>query len=173
MRQPDCSCWEAREDVFLCTVSTPSFSQPFCADCLKRTLDRILKLTSDWRRSTQWEMTCTDAVSAAESKIRALQNRTLLVMSSPLGRLSGAHQSLSLTLGTLFLTLFLYLLSMYLLHCFSQWCVSVYLLSLFTVEKVKFISICFSPRNRNIFHHLFKSSISKGGQPQFYFCLFL
>lgn len=104
---------------FSVTVSTPSFSQPFCADCLKRTLDRILKLTSDWHRSTQWEMTCTDAVSAAESKIRALQNRTLLVMSSPLGRLSGAHQPLSPTSGTV--PLFLSAMCL----CLSLWEVSL------------------------------------------------
>lgn len=56
--------------------------------------------------------------------------------------------------------------------CLSDLSVSVSLGN-FTVEKVRFFSICFSPRNRSIFQDVFKSSISKDGQPHvFSSCFF-
>lgn len=79
------------------------------------------------------------------------------LISSSHHRLSGAHQSL--TFSTCGNSLNVHLSDV----SFS--------LENFTVKKVRFTSICFSPRNRSVFQDLFKSSVSKDGQPQFFFLL--
>lgn len=139
-------------------MGQPPFSLPLCTAGFKRSLDRIL--VSDQHRSTQSALKTGRSVvlHVVEFKAKPKVFQTSHIFSTPQ---IVRHSSISYLLPLGRVSLFV-----------SVICLPVSLGN-FTVERVRFISIWCSPRNRSIFQDVFKSSVSKDGQPQFYSFFFL
>lgn len=153
MRQPDSSCLETKTWFFTVTVRQPPFSQPLCTAGVKRTLDRIL--TSDQHRSTEWAVKTKRCVLlyvvVVTVKSKAFQIRAFSAMSTP--------QVVRCTSISIF---YLWEQS----HCLSDVSVSV-CLGNFTVEKVRFISICFHPEIGAFFRIYLKAVFQRMGNHSF------